>query len=88
MVKEEAEVKEGIVVIVAETGGGGGNQATTTSGGSDGAQTHPRHKGPRHSDLPPFKSCSRHWFFGKSAHFCEEPGTCPWKDVWIPKSNQ
>ena len=69
-------------------GGGGGSQSTSGSGGSDSSQTHPRHKGPRHSDLPPFSVCQRHWSFGKSAHFCMEPATCPWKDHWIPKPNQ
>ena len=48
---------------------------------------HPRHKTLRHPDLPPFQSCWRHWTHGKSAYHCQEPSTCPWKDVWIPKSN-
>ena len=72
---------------------GSQNQSQSQAGSGSGknkntGEIHPRHGTARHSDLPPFKSCSRHWFFGKSAHFCEEPGTCPWKDVWIPKSNQ
>ena len=63
-------------------GRGGGNNGQRGSGG------HPRHRTQRHADQPPTEACYRHWTFGKSAHFCMEPGTCPWKDVWIPKSNQ
>ena len=62
-------------------GGGGGNGR----GGSSNA--HPRHKTQRHADQPPWESCFRHWTHGKSAHFCMEPGTCPWKDFFIPKAN-
>ena len=51
-------------------------------------QSHQRHKTPRHPDLPPIQSCFRHWTFGKSAHFCMEPASCPWKDFYVPKPNQ
>ena len=66
---------------------GGGQREGTGKKGQNTGEIHPRHKTARHTDLPPFQSCSRHWFFGKAAHFCEEPGTCPWKDFWVPKSN-
>ena len=73
-------------------GGRGGGQSQNQGQGRGGqnqkGEVHPRHQTARHADQPPFQSCGRHWRFGKSAHFCEEPGTCPWKDVWIPKSNQ
>ena len=75
-------------------GGQGGNRGTGRSQGQggqgqgQGGQSHPRHKTQRHADQSPFQSCFRHWTFGKSAHFCMEPGTCPWKDTWVPKSNQ
>ena len=61
--------------------GGRGQGGQSTSG-------HPRHNTPRHEDQPPIQACWRHWTYGKSAHFCQEPGTCPWKDTWLPKSNQ
>ena len=79
--------------------GGGQNQGQSSSRGQNQNQNsnnqgqgqsnggHPRHKTPRHADLPPFESCFRHWTHGKSAHFCMEPGSCPWKNFWIPKSN-
>ena len=64
-------------------GGGGGGRGQGSSRGSG----HPRHRTQRHADLPPFESCFRHWTFGKSAHFCMEPASCPWKDHWVPKAN-
>ena len=64
-------------------GGRGGGQSQ-----GQGGQEHPRHKGPRHPDAPPVQSCRRHWLFGKGAHFCEEPGSCPWKNFYVPKPNQ
>ena len=63
------------------SGGGGGS-----NGGGQG-KPHPRHNTKRHADQPPFESCWRHWTHGKSAHFCMEPATCPWKEFWVPKSN-
>ena len=70
-------------------GRGGNNnqgQGRGQRGGGQG-QGHSRHKTQRHADLPPFETCFRHWTYGKSAHFCMEPGTCPWKDFWAPKAN-
>ena len=73
--------------------GGGQNSGSTSfhnqSGGQSGgqAQTHPRHKGPRHPDGPPLSVCVKHWIHGKSAHWCQEPGSCPWRDYWVPKAN-
>ena len=66
--------------------GNRGNGGGRGQGGSRGSG-HPRHKTQRHADLPPFESCFRHWTFGKSAHFCMEPASCPWKDHWVPKAN-
>ena len=64
--------------------GQGGNRSGSGSGSGSG---HPRHKTQRHADLPPVETCFRHWTYGKSAHFCMEPASCPWKDFWVPKSN-
>ena len=65
---------------------GRGGQQSQVQGQSQG-QVHPRHKGPRHPDNPPFQSCVKHWLHGKSAHWCQEPGTCPWRDFYVPKAN-
>ena len=69
------------------SGGQNGNQSGGQGSGRGGSQAHPRHKTPRHADKPPVQSCFRHWTYGKSAHFCQEPSSCPWKEFWIPKSN-
>ena len=58
---------------------GGGNQTPRYSA------SNPRHKSPRHPDLPPFGACKRHWQFGKSSFVCLEPTTCPWKNFIAPK---
>ena len=64
-----------------------GGSSGSGGGGGQNKGTHPRHKTKRHADQPPFESCWRHWTHGKSAHFCMEPATCPWKEFWVPKSN-
>ena len=56
-------------------------------GQNQGQGKHPRHGTQRHADSPPFQACWRHWTYGRSAHFCQEPSSCPWKDIWVPKSN-
>ena len=70
-------------------GGRGGAQAQTSQNGQNQAQTssQPRHKGPKHPDLPPgeWKGCQMHYKWGKSAFFCAEPSSCPWKNVYTPK---
>ena len=63
------------------------SNASSGSGAGGGASAHPRHKTPRHADLPPFEACKRHWTHGKSAHFCTEPWSCPWKQFFTPPSN-
>ena len=40
----------------------------------------------RHPDNPPSSVCKKHYLFGKSAHWCEEPASCPWKDYFVPKN--
>ena len=70
-----------------QRGGGRGGGQNSNQGGENQKNQHPKHKTPRHADLPPFEACFRHWTHGKSAHFCMEPGTCPWKQYWIPRSN-
>ena len=63
---------------------GGGQQNPTTTP----AQAGPKHKGTRHPDLPAGdvdRYCSMHFRWGRGAHFCSEPGSCPWKNVFTPK---
>ena len=66
---------------------GRGNNSGGQNQGQRGRGQHHTHRTPRHADLPPFESCFRHWTYGKSAHFCVEPGTCPWSQYFVPKSN-
>ena len=63
--------------------GGQGSQPQASAG----ATPQPRHKGAKHPDLPPgeWRGCSMHFRWGRGAHFCSEPGTCPWKNVFAPK---
>ena len=63
-------------------GGRGGQQNQSAQGGVAQSQgqiqsknSHSRHKTQRHPDNPPFQSCFQHWTYGKSAHFCMEPGS-------------
>ena len=62
--------------------GGRGNRggAQNQSGG-----THRWSNLKKHADGPPSSVCRKHYVFGKSAHWCEEPATCPWKDYFVPK---
>ena len=59
---------------------GGGSNSTPQYSAAN-----PRHKTPRHPDLPPFGVCRRHWQFGKSSFTCLEPYTCEWKNFIQPK---
>ena len=60
--------------------GGQNGQQPQTSGG-------PKHKGTKHPDLPAgdWTGCSMHFRWGRGAHFCSEPGSCPWRNVFTPK---
>ena len=64
---------------------GGGNRGGAASSQSSGS----RFSGPKHPDLPDgeWKGCRMHHKWGKSAHFCSEPSTCPWKDIFTAKPN-
>ena len=72
--------------------GGRGSQrsrGTGRSGGSGSGQSRGGHRWAnlqRHSDMPPLSTCKKHYVYGKSAHWCEEPASCPWKDFFVPKS--
>ena len=77
--------------------GGRGNRGSRGNRGgrgaaSGGAQSsgQPRHKGTKHPDLPAgeWRGCQMHFRWGKSAFFCAEPLTCPWKDFVIPKPSK
>ena len=58
--------------------GGQGQQASTGA---------PKNKGPRSPDLPPgeWTGCGVHYKYGKNAHFCAEPASCPWKNIFKPR---
>ena len=72
--------------------GRGGRGAGRGSGqGGQGGQSGKGHRWSnlkKHADNPPNSVCKKHYVFGKSAHWCEEPASCPWKDFWIPKTQQ
>ena len=67
--------------------GRGGRGGGAAASGASATGTTPRHKGTKHPDLPAgdWKGCSMHFKWGRSAFFCSEPATCPWKDVFTPK---
>ena len=69
-----------------QSGGGGQSNGGNQSGGNS-QSNQPKHKGTKHPDLPEgeWRGCSMHFRFGRQAHFCNEPGTCPWKNVFTPK---
>ena len=64
-------------------GGRGGNQR---GGGSQQSGQ----RGTRHPDIPPgeWSGCSNHYRFGKTAYFCSEPASCPWKDIYITRPSK
>ena len=72
-----------------------GNNASGGRGGRGGGngsrpfytKENPRYKTPRHSDLPPFHACKKHWDFGKTAKWCLEPLTCPWRNHIMPSGS-
>ena len=65
--------------------GRGGRQAPANN--QDGTRVY---RGPKHPDLPAgnWTGCQMHHRWGKGAHFCTEPQTCPWKDVIATKPNK
>ena len=65
-------------------GGGNGQTSADTQSAPTGSA---RFRGPKHPDLPPgdWKGCGLHYRWGRSAHFCAEPATCPWKNIFTPK---
>ena len=67
-------------------GGNRGSRGGSSGGGGGQPSTNRWSHLTRHSDNPPLSSCRKHYVWGKSAHWCEEPGTCPWKQFFTPKS--
>ena len=71
-------------------GGGRGGAQPSQAQQSQSQANHNNPKWPnlkRSQDNPPFSSCRKHWRFGKTANWCEEPLTCPWKNFISPKEN-
>ena len=59
-----------------------GGTSTASGQSSGGRWSHLQ----RHPDNPPSSVCKKHYLFGKSAHWCEEPASCPWKSYFVPKN--
>ena len=68
--------------------GGRSNRGGQSNRGGGGQGGHRWSNLKKHADNPPSSVCKKHYLHGKSAHWCEEPGTCPWKDFWVPKGQQ
>ena len=72
-------------------GSGRGGSVTNSGAGASGSRgppwsaQNPRHKGTRHPDGPPWGACKKHFIWGKSAHWCEEPFTCEWRTFCTPR---
>ena len=68
-------------------GGGRGSNNNSNASGGQSQDQQPKHKGAKHPDLPPgpWLGCSMHHRWGRSAFFCSEPATCPWKAIFTPK---
>ena len=64
-----------------------GGQASAAPQAAPQAQATRRHRGPKHPDLPAgeWQGCALHYRWGRQAHFCSEPATCPWKNIFTPK---
>ena len=72
-------------------GGRGGGQSSggqSQNSGQSGNKNNRWSNLKKHADNPPSSVCKKHYVHGKSAHWCEEPATCPWKDFFIPKGQQ
>ena len=73
-------------------GRGGGRGGQNSNGNASGSSSNApssgtRHRGTKHPDLPAgdWNGCSMHFRFGRSAYFCAEPATCPWKNVYTQR---
>ena len=73
-------------------GRGRGNRGRGRGRGARGGQAAPAASESRpvtrHPDNAPPGSCSMHVKWGKSAHFCVEPASCPWKNIFVPKPSK
>ena len=68
-------------------GGRGGQQSGGQTGQSSSSSSSSTGQGPKHPDLPPgeWHGCKMHRKFGRSAYFCAEPATCPWKNIYTER---
>ena len=68
-------------------GNRGRNRGGQTGGGNQSSQPKPAAtvKGPRHPDGPPSGVCQIHHSYGKSAWWCLNPHSCPWKNYTTPR---
>ena len=68
-------------------GGRGGGRGRGRGASNQTATGQQKFKGTKHPDLPEgdWTGCSNHFRYGKSAYFCAEPTTCPWKNIFVPR---
>ena len=67
-------------------GGNRGNRGGASSASSNNSNN--SNRATKHPDLPSgdvSSFCKMHFRWGKSAHFCAMPASCPWKDIFTPK---
>ena len=67
--------------------GSRGGAQPSSSGTQSSATGGTTRRGTKHPDLPPgeWTGCNLHFRWGRSAYFCAEPSTCPWRDIFTPR---
>ena len=67
--------------------GSRGGAQPSSSGTQSSASGGTTRRGTKHPDLPPgeWTGCNLHFRWGRSAYFCAEPSTCPWRDIFTPR---
>ena len=63
--------------------GRGSNSGNSRGGGSNPGQSKSSEKPAKHPDNPPDSCCPQHIRWGKSAHYCRRPTTCPWASYTV-----
>ena len=67
-----------VAAFSRQKGGKGNVSKSQTPKGGKTAAKEPKEP---HPDNPPDDCCAMHKQFGKSAYFCKQPFSCPWKDI-------
>ena len=99
-VSAEAPSEEATIAAVSrgqgqsrgQSGGRGGRGRGGRGGGQSSQSGPPKPagavKGPKHPDNPPSGVCQTHHSFGKTAWWCQNPNSCPWKNYTAPRPNK